>query len=188
MLICSTSKTLWPPVKYCACLCFAISIRLTYLSMDSTWALKVRFGFAALTNTASIMLVYLVCLGVTWIAGPELSQQDLARGITLPPPTCLPPTVHPGAASSPGRCHTDTLTCARLPVSEMRWPSLPAIMGWHLSKLRRSFFDSLFTLQTLNDRCHYNSGYNVMADQLFIPCLHHVPVGYAIHTYVGTRS
>ncbi|XP_053098323.1 uncharacterized protein LOC113547703 isoform X2 [Pangasianodon hypophthalmus] len=33
--------------------------------------------------------------------GPNVSQQNIAQSITLPPPACLLPTVHPGAISSP---------------------------------------------------------------------------------------
>ncbi|MCJ8731866.1 hypothetical protein PDJAM_G00204410 [Pangasius djambal] len=33
--------------------------------------------------------------------GPKVSQQNIAQSITLPPPACVLPIVHPGAISSP---------------------------------------------------------------------------------------
>jgi len=44
----------------------------------------------------------------TWMAGPKVSQQNIAQSITLPPPACLLPIVRPGAMCSPGKWHTRT--------------------------------------------------------------------------------
>ncbi|XP_058237745.1 uncharacterized protein LOC131347599 [Hemibagrus wyckioides] len=53
---------------------------------------------------SATMLRSVVRVKVTsiWMAGPKVSQQYTAQSMTLPPPACLLPTVHPGAMCSPG--------------------------------------------------------------------------------------
>ena len=47
----------------------------------------------------------LVCVRLTstWMAGPKVSQQNIAQSITRPPPACFLPIVHPGTMCSPGK-------------------------------------------------------------------------------------
>ncbi|XP_067288474.1 tripartite motif-containing protein 16-like protein [Pseudorasbora parva] len=55
--------------------------------------------------------------------GPEVSQQNVAQSITLPPPACPLPIVHPGAMCYPGRKVKARNTPAeKLPVYE---PNIP---------------------------------------------------------------
>ncbi|KAK3545319.1 hypothetical protein QTP70_003737, partial [Hemibagrus guttatus] len=45
----------------------------------------------------------------TRMAGPKVSQQNIAQSMTLPLPACLLPTVHPGAMFSPGDSMADSV-------------------------------------------------------------------------------
>ncbi|KAK3524920.1 hypothetical protein QTP86_011505 [Hemibagrus guttatus] len=56
----------------------------------------------------TLTLVVQIKVTSTWMAGPNVSQQNIAQSITLPPLACLLSIVHPGAMCSPGVCEEDS--------------------------------------------------------------------------------
>ena len=60
-------------------------------------------GCVFLLREATAIREYSLHGPAIWMAGAELSQQNIVQSIPLPRPACLPPKVHPGATWNPGK-------------------------------------------------------------------------------------
>lgn len=96
-----TIFTVWQDVLPCWCIILPLLLGNTLVMKGSIWSAT----------------VFKLVVSSTWMTAPKVSQQNIAKGITLHLSACLLPIVHPAVIFSLVKSHTGNLVlyiCKRI--------------------------------------------------------------------------